>query len=69
MDGIHLSEYAKDNIDQDKNNRLGQTLWDFYMYQMHILKSVHADPHPGNFLITDAGNWSLSILVVSRKFH
>ena len=26
MDGIHLSEYAKDNIDQDKNNRLGQTL-------------------------------------------
>ena len=55
MDGIHLSEYAKDNIDQDKNNRLGQTLWDFYMYQMHILKSVHADPHPGNFLITDAG--------------
>jgi len=55
MDGIHLSEYAKDNNDQDKNNRLGQTLWDFYMYQMHILKSVHADPHPGNFLITNAG--------------
>ena len=55
MDGIHLSEYAKDNNDQDKNNRLGQTLWDFYMYQMHILKSVHADPHPGNFIITDTG--------------
>ena len=55
MDGIHLSEYTKDNNDQDKNTRLGQTLWDFYMYQMHILKSVHADPHPGNFLITDAG--------------
>ncbi len=55
MEGIHLSEYAKDNNDQDKNNRLGQTLWDFYMYQMHILKSVHADPHPGNFLITEAG--------------
>ena len=55
MNGVHLSEYAKDNNDQDKNNRLGQTLWDFYMYQMHILKSVHADPHPGNFLITEAG--------------
>ena len=55
MDGIHLSEYAKNNNNQEKNNRLGQTLWDFYMYQMHILKSVHADPHPGNFLITDAG--------------
>ena len=55
MEGVHLSEYAKENNDQDKNNRLGQTLWDFYMYQMHILKSVHADPHPGNFLITEAG--------------
>ena len=55
MDGIHLSEYAQDNNDQEKNNRLGQTLWDFYMYQMHILKSVHADPHPGNFLITKKG--------------
>ena len=55
MDGIHLSEYAQDNNDQEKNNCLGQTLWDFYMYQMHILKSVHADPHPGNFLITEKG--------------
>jgi predicted unusual protein kinase regulating ubiquinone biosynthesis (AarF/ABC1/UbiB family) len=53
MEGIHLSEYTKNNTDQEKNNRLGQTLWDFYMYQMHILRSVHADPHPGNFLITD----------------
>ncbi len=53
MEGIHLSEYTKDNSDQERNNRLGQTLWDFYMYQMHVLKSVHADPHPGNFLITD----------------
>ena len=55
MDGIHLSEYARDNDDIDKNKRLGQTLWDFYMYQMHILKRVHADPHPGNFLITEGG--------------
>ena len=55
MEGIHLSEYAKDNDIQEKNNCLGQTLWDFYMYQMHILKSVHADPHPGNFLITEQG--------------
>ena len=52
MDGIHLSEYAQDNNDQEKNKRLGQTLWDFYMFQMHGLKKVHADPHPGNFLVS-----------------
>jgi len=34
----------------------GQALWDFYMYQMHVLKAVHADPHPGNFLIDDNRN-------------
>ena len=23
------------------------------MYQIHVLKKVHADPHPGNFLVSD----------------
>ncbi|MGY3795035.1 ABC1 kinase family protein [uncultured Aquimarina sp.] len=56
MDGEHLSEFAKHNEDQEKANRIGQALWDFYMYQMHILKAVHADPHPGNFLVDKEGN-------------
>ncbi|MEO0528786.1 MAG: AarF/UbiB family protein, partial [Bacteroidota bacterium] len=34
-------------------NKLGQALWDFYMYQMHGLRKVHADPHPGNFLVSE----------------
>src|SRR5690606_41155407 len=40
------------NTDQDKADKIGQALWDFYMYQIHKLKIVHADPHPGNFLIS-----------------
>ncbi len=52
MDGVHLSEFAATNEDEDAANRLGQALWDFYMYQLHALKKVHADPHPGNFLIS-----------------
>jgi len=53
MSGIHFSEFTKKQNTQDELNDIGQTLWDFYMYQMHILKKVHADPHPGNFLISD----------------
>ena len=53
MQGKHLSEFAKVNKDQQAADAIGQTLWDFYMYQMHVLKAVHADPHPGNFLISD----------------
>jgi len=56
MDGIHLSEFAEQNTNQEKADRVGQALWDFYMYQMHILKAVHADPHPGNFLIDKDDN-------------
>ncbi len=51
MKGLHLSEFVKTNTDTEKSNQLGQALWDFYMHQIHNLKKVHADPHPGNFLI------------------
>jgi len=56
MTGEHLSEFTAHNKDQEKANKLGQALWDFYMYQMHVLKKVHADPHPGNFLVSKEGN-------------
>ena len=26
------------------------------MYQLHVLKKFHADPHPGNFLVNKNGN-------------
>ncbi len=53
MTGLHLSEFAKVNTDVAIGNKIGQALWDFYMYQIHVLKKVHADPHPGNFLINE----------------
>ena len=56
MNGRHLSEFTKANKDREKANKVGQTLWDFYMYQVHKLKAVHADPHPGNFLVDDRNN-------------
>lgn len=55
MQGEHLSEFVAHNTNQQKANKLGQALWDFYMYQIHNLKKVHADPHPGNFLISKEG--------------
>ncbi|MBN8642315.1 MAG: AarF/ABC1/UbiB kinase family protein [Flavobacteriales bacterium] len=55
IEGEHLSEFAAHNTDRAKGDAIGQALWDFYMYQMHHLKQVHADPHPGNFLIDKDG--------------
>ncbi|NQX86402.1 MAG: AarF/ABC1/UbiB kinase family protein [Flavobacteriaceae bacterium] len=53
MKGKHLSEFCASNANEELAQRIGQTLWDFYMYQIHNIKKVHADPHPGNFLVSD----------------
>jgi predicted unusual protein kinase regulating ubiquinone biosynthesis (AarF/ABC1/UbiB family) len=52
MKGEHLSEFTAKNTNQEVANQLGQTLWDFYMFQIHEYRKVHADPHPGNFLVS-----------------
>lgn len=56
MNGIHLSEFCSSNASQEQRDKVGQTLWNFYMYQIHQLKKFHADPHPGNFLVDKNDN-------------
>ncbi|GAA0548484.1 ABC1 kinase family protein [Chitinophaga japonensis] len=55
LDGHHLREFLQRNPSQEARNKIGQALWDFYDFQMHRLKKVHADPHPGNFLMREDG--------------
>ncbi|WP_342645754.1 AarF/UbiB family protein [Mucilaginibacter sp. CSA2-8R] len=55
IEGKHLKEFLQTNPSQELRNQIGQALWDFYNYQQHELRAVHADPHPGNFLITSQG--------------
>jgi predicted unusual protein kinase regulating ubiquinone biosynthesis (AarF/ABC1/UbiB family) len=52
IEGKPLGEVLKNPLPKGVGNVLGQAMWDFYHFQMHTLKSVHADPHPGNFIIT-----------------
>jgi predicted unusual protein kinase regulating ubiquinone biosynthesis (AarF/ABC1/UbiB family) len=54
IQGIHLSEFSKDSNSNKDRQQIGQALWDFYMFQIYNLKKVHADPHPGNFLVTES---------------
>ena len=53
MQGKHLSEWCKEEHSQEERNKVGQALYDFYMYQIHVLHKFHADPHPGNFLVDE----------------
>ncbi|GGI28599.1 ABC1 kinase family protein [Pedobacter mendelii] len=52
IEGLHLKEFLQTNPSQALRNKIGQALWDFYNFQQHELRAVHADPHPGNFMIT-----------------
>jgi len=73
MEGLHLSEYTQSKATIEERNDIAQTLWDFFMYQIHVLQKVHADPHPGNFLVS--GNNELIALdfgcvkVLPREFY
>ncbi|MHA8049783.1 ABC1 kinase family protein [Aquirufa sp. ROCK-SH2] len=60
LEGMHLKEFLATNPSQEIRDLIGQRLWDFYEFQIHQLKMVHADPHPGNFLLHADG--SLGIL-------
>lgn len=55
LDGQHLKEFLLTNPSQEVRDKIGQALWDFYQFQVHSLKQVHADPHPGNFLMRPDG--------------
>lgn len=52
LKGQPLGEALKQGLPPAESKKVGQALWDFYHFQMHTLKAVHADPHPGNFIIT-----------------
>lgn len=52
IEGKPLGEFLKTPVSKEAGDKLGQAMWDFYNFQMHTLRAVHADPHPGNFIIT-----------------
>ena len=56
MQGMHLSEWCKQEHSREERNKVGQALYDFYMYQIHGLHKFHADPHPGNFMVDEDAN-------------
>jgi predicted unusual protein kinase regulating ubiquinone biosynthesis (AarF/ABC1/UbiB family) len=62
LPGQHLKEFLATAPAQEVRNQLGQALWDFYMYQLNELRQVHADPHPGNFLLRNEEDGTLGVL-------
>ncbi len=73
LPGAHLNEFLAASPSQELRNTIGQRLWEFYDYQIHTLKAVHADPHPGNFLLQEDGTVGIidfgCIKVIPEDFY
>jgi len=54
LKGEPIGAWMKREQKQVDRDKLGQILWNFYMFQMHALRMMHADPHPGNFIIDES---------------
>lgn len=55
LEGQHIKEFLETNPTAQARQQIGQAMWNFYHHQIHNLKEVHADPHPGNFLMKPDG--------------
>lgn len=53
LEGEHLKEFLERNPSQEEKNEFGQKMWDFFHEQIRQSGEIHADTHPGNFLLTE----------------
>lgn len=68
IEGKHLKEFLNDNPTQEERNRYGQLLWDFFHDQVEQRDFIHADTHPGNFMITENGTLGVIDFGCVKKF-
>jgi predicted unusual protein kinase regulating ubiquinone biosynthesis (AarF/ABC1/UbiB family) len=52
IDGLHLGEFLSTDPSRKERDNYGQLLWDFFHLQVEKRDLIHADTHPGNFLLT-----------------
>lgn len=73
IEGKPLGEYFGGKLSAEKSQEIGQAMWDFYHFQIHQLRQVHADPHPGNFLVTSDGQLGVidfgCVKVIPNSFY
>ena len=55
LEGEHLKEFMEREPSQEEKDSFGQKLWDFFHEQIRQSDEIHADTHPGNFLLTENG--------------
>jgi predicted unusual protein kinase regulating ubiquinone biosynthesis (AarF/ABC1/UbiB family) len=68
LDGEPLMDFLARKPSQELRNQIGVRLMTLFCYQMHALRALHADPHPGNYLIDARGTIGLVDFGCVKKF-
>ncbi len=55
LEGLHLDAWLATEPPQEDRNHYGQLLFDWFWHSVCDLQRLHADPHPGNFLMMAEG--------------
>jgi predicted unusual protein kinase regulating ubiquinone biosynthesis (AarF/ABC1/UbiB family) len=59
VDGLTMSAFLKAGPPQSIRDLVGSRLVELYYFQLHKLKAIHADHHPGNYLFQPDGRIGL----------
>lgn len=59
INGLHLDDFLKTNPSRDQINHYGQRMWDFFHRQIQNPDQIHADTHPGNFMLSNDGKLAI----------
>ncbi len=68
LDGEPLMEFLAGKPSQELRNQIGARLLALFSYQKFTIHTVHADPHPGNYLINAGGTIGLVDFGCVKKF-
>ncbi len=59
LNGLHVDGWLAKQPTQEERNRIGQIIFDTFLFTSFELKSIHADPHMGNYLFLENGDIGL----------
>ena len=68
VEGVKFDDHLSSLSDVEERNRLAEQLITLMASMFHDLQIIHADPHPGNFLVDPAGRLVLLDFGCVRSF-
>src|ERR1700687_6456141 len=59
VQGLRLPHFLKTDPPQELRDKLGANLTRLFFFQLFRVRALHADPHPGNYLLNSDGTIGL----------